>query len=281
MAEEEGGISLDPQAVGGGVDGQPLSGVDLVRKELLSETVGKDLRPAPRHGDEAALFEPAQHSWEERPVFFRQVSDLHGGEGLELDAGARPGDGPKQIQVVREIQFRVAAFYQVHLMEIRDGTLGDPAGRLLRGHGVSVGGAERAVKGAKTAAVLADVRVVEMMVGDEEGPIPVPLFFHRQGELPEAAEIGGFEAAHAVFAPEPLPSRELPRDLAETWISQLVHEQTVYGNRRFRSRTHAVISVSSPWRMRERPGRRPRAKVAEKLFFIDVGEGCHVSRAGR
>lgn len=71
------------------------------------------------------------------------------------------------------------------------------------------------MEGAETASVLADVSVVEMMVGDKEGPIPVPVLLHGQGELSKAAEIVGFKAAQAVFSLEPLPSRELARDVAE------------------------------------------------------------------
>ena len=112
------------------------------------------------------------------------MGDFNGGKGLDLEPRPCLVQGLKESRIVREVQIRMASPHQVNFSEIGHRTFSDLSCGFFGRHGVSVRRTGGPVKCTESTTVFTDIGIVQMVVGDKEGLVPIKGSFDPQGQLP-------------------------------------------------------------------------------------------------
>ena len=226
VAVEHRRVGEQAQLVGDAVDGQPLVAADLAAPGLAVDAVVEDLGAAAGQRVEPGGLEVLQHRphaagevGPQRPLADAgEVNDLHGREGLQVQAGRDSLEARQQVGVVAEGQLGVQPADDVHLGGTGGLGLNGLLLRLLDGVRVRARLPRLPLELAELAAEHADVGVVQVPVDVVVRLVAVHPPPHAAGEFADAPEVGRLEEDLPVGKPKPLAVVEFSRDVGEPGV---------------------------------------------------------------
>src|SRR2546425_6393696 len=217
MAVEHRRVRPDAERMGDAVDLAPAVAVGLARvAEELGHPRREDLGAAARHRLEPGGLEARQGLRRLDLPAPPEVVDLGGGEGLDLNRGARgvqPGD---HALVVLERPIRVVTTDDVDLANLVAHHAHDVLDRVLEGPRFAFLPREAA----KGAGENADVRRRDVAVEDEIDALALALGLGVIGHAPEAEQVLGLEEREAVAPVEPFSLLNLLPDGLEPAVKE-------------------------------------------------------------
>src|SRR2546422_458103 len=133
-----------------------------------------------------------------------EVVQLDHGEGLQMKLRIFAPQRRQQVREITEREFCVKSAGNVQLSCAFVYSLTRDAQRILNAVRVGIGLTRGAVKAAKLAVHIADVRGIEMTIDVEIGGAPVTAPAHRISQLAQGIQIIGTVKRYAIFESQPL-----------------------------------------------------------------------------
>ena len=215
VAEEHGGVGLQPLAVDRLDHLQPARAADLLRADLLAHRRREDLGAAAGHGAEPGGLELGDDLFDALPGESGEVIDLHRGEGLDVQLRLVGADRSQHLQVEVEGEIGMEAADHVDLGRPGRRRLGALLQDVVERQGVAPLVLHPLGKGAEGTAVDAEVGVVDVAVDVEVDLVAVlqPIGVGRQ--LADGEQVVGLEQRQRLGIGDAHPGGDLVVELVE------------------------------------------------------------------
>ncbi len=202
VAIEHRGVLAQAELGGGAGDFFPFIAVELFAEELLVNAVGEYLDSAAGEGIETGFDEVGEGLLDSALSLAGDLGDFDGGECLDVNSGSDFFDGLDEVKVVLVGETGVDSADHVDLGDIDVSVPGEAFAHGVKGHLVWFWSAFLCVERAEFAELVADIGVVDVLVGDEVGLLAVPSLAHDVCHVADGGEIRRLVEAHAVLEAE-------------------------------------------------------------------------------
>ena len=206
---EHGGVRADAKAMRQLVHLDPLLARDLAAAHQVAHPLRQDLGSPAGECAQTDRLQVEQHLLLGHAALAREVHDLAGREGGDVQFGVAAVDGGDHVADGPVAERRVLAPHDVQLGRAEvPGLLGADQ-HLVEAHGVGAVFALVTREGAKVAAVLAHVGVIDVAVVDEVDLLAAAGPARTVGHPPETQQLGRFEQGQAVVGRQALARPDL------------------------------------------------------------------------